>query len=218
MGLRQVSRRNPNIATEIWSLRSKIQHPKPGVKSLATSRGSTGDLFMPSKSHVPNFSPLGFMSLAHGWMILTFIASICWNLVSTPLPLEVQSWGRWWSPFILLTSADMTTLGHCSCQAEGGIKLMEQLLVHSQRLGSLGLVWVPCCSFWLGVNKDFLPTFKPLAGGPFWAGTLLHFSTLSWATWPFLCLGLFPTSWDSWAYKMGIKDMLCHRFFTPHGL
>ena len=138
------------------------------------------------------------------------------NLVSAPLPLEVQSWERWWNPFILLTLTDMTTLGHCSHQAKGGRKLMGQPLVHSQRLGSL--VWVSSCSFWLGMNKGWLPTFKPLAGGPFWAGTLLHFSTFSWATWPFLCLGLFLTSWDSWAYKMGIKDMFCHGFFTPHGL
>ena len=59
----------------------------------------------------PIFSPLGFMGLAHESHLehlLTFIASICWslyNLVSTALPLDVQSWGRWWSPFILLTSA-----------------------------------------------------------------------------------------------------------------
>ena len=148
-------------------------------------------------------------------VFLTFIASICWNLVSAPLSLEVQSLGRWWSHFILLTSADMTALGHCSRQAEDGRKLMRQPLIYSQRLGSL--VWVPSCSFWLGMNKGWLPTFKPLARGPFWARTLLHFSTFSWATWPFLCLGLFPTSWDSWAYKMGIKDMLCHGFLLLMG-
>ena len=114
---------------------------------------------MPSKPHVPNFSPLGFMGLVHESRLecfLTFLASICWSLVSAPLPLEVQSWGRWWSPFILLTSADMIALGHYSCQAEGGRKLMGQPLVPSQRLGSL--VWVPSCSFWLGMNKDCLPT------------------------------------------------------------
>ena len=33
----------------------------------------------------------------------------------------------------------MTALGHCSHQAKGGRKLMGQLLVHSQRLGSLVL-------------------------------------------------------------------------------
>ena len=65
MGLRQVPRTNPNAATEIWSPRSKIQHPKPGVKFLVTLRGSVRDSFMPSKPHVPNFSPLGFMGLAH---------------------------------------------------------------------------------------------------------------------------------------------------------
>ena len=101
---------------------------------------------MPSKPYVPKFSPLGLMGLVHESCLdhfLTFIASIYWSLVSAPLPLEVQSWGRWWSPFILLTSADMTVLGHCSRQAGGGKKLMGQSLVHSQRLGSL--VWVSSC-------------------------------------------------------------------------
>ena len=77
------------------------------------------------------------------WLFLTFIALICWNLdnlVSAPLLLEVQFWGRSWSLFILLTSADMTALGHCSRQVEGGRKLMGQPLVHSQMLGSF--VWV----------------------------------------------------------------------------
>ena len=50
-----VSRVNPNTAIEIWSPRSKIQHPKPSVKFLVTLRGFTGDPFMPSKPHVPNF-------------------------------------------------------------------------------------------------------------------------------------------------------------------
>ena len=57
MGLRQVSRTNSNFATEIWSPRSKIQHPKPSVKFLVISGGSAGDPFMPSKSHVPNYFP-----------------------------------------------------------------------------------------------------------------------------------------------------------------
>ena len=34
-------------------------------KFKSTSEGSTGDLFMPSKPHVPKFSPLGFMGLVH---------------------------------------------------------------------------------------------------------------------------------------------------------
>ena len=50
-----VSRVNLNATTEIWSPRSKIQHPKPSVKFLVTSGGSVGDPFMPSKPHVPNF-------------------------------------------------------------------------------------------------------------------------------------------------------------------
>ena len=152
------------------------------------------------------------------WMFLTFIASICWgldNLVSTLLPLEVQSWGRWWSSIIFQTSADMTTLGHCSRQVESGRKLMGQPLVHPQKLGSL--VGVFSC-FLVRDEQGLVAHFQATCLGPFWAGTLLHFSTFSWATWPFLCLGLFPTSWDSWAYKMGIKNMLCHGFFTPHGL
>ena len=52
-----VSRVNPNAATEIWSPRSKIQHPKPSVKFLVTSGGFARDLFMPSKPHVPNYFP-----------------------------------------------------------------------------------------------------------------------------------------------------------------
>ena len=50
-----VSRVNPNDAIEIWSLRSKIQHPKPSVKFLVTSGGFARDPFMPSKPHIPNF-------------------------------------------------------------------------------------------------------------------------------------------------------------------
>ena len=52
-----VSRVNPNAAIEIWSPRSKIQHPKPSVKFLVTSGGSAGNSFMLSKPHVPNYFP-----------------------------------------------------------------------------------------------------------------------------------------------------------------
>ena len=52
-----VSRVNPNTTTEIWSPRSKIQHPKPSVKFLVTSGDPAGDPFMPSKPHVPNYFP-----------------------------------------------------------------------------------------------------------------------------------------------------------------
>ena len=52
-----VSRVNPNAAIEIWSPRSKIQHPKPSVKFLVTLKGSAGDPFMPFKSHVSNYFP-----------------------------------------------------------------------------------------------------------------------------------------------------------------
>ena len=60
-----VSRVNSNATTKNWSLRSKIQHPKSSVKFLVTAGGFAGDPFMPSKPHVPNFPPLGFMGLAH---------------------------------------------------------------------------------------------------------------------------------------------------------
>ena len=152
------------------------------------------------------------------WTFLTFIASICWdldNLVSTLLPLEVQSWGRWWSSIILQTSVDMTAIGHCSRQVEGGRKLMGQPLVHPHMFDSL--VGVSSC-FLVKDEQGLVAHFQASCWGPFWARTLLHFSTFSWAASPFLCLGLFPTSWDSWAYKMGIKDMLWHEFFTLHGL
>ena len=133
----------------------------------STLEGSTGDPFMPSKPHVPNCFPFrihGLGTWITSWTFLTFIVSICWslgNLVSTPLSLEVQSWGRWCSSFILLTSVDMTTLGHYSRQVEGGRKLMGQPLVHPQRLGSL----IRASSYtWLEMNKGWLSTFKPLAG------------------------------------------------------
>ena len=145
---------------------------------------------MPFKPYVPNFSPLGFLGLAHESRLecfLTFIASICWSLVLAPLPLEVQSRGRWWSPFILLTLADITTLGHCSRQAEGGRKLMGQPLIYSQRLGSL--VWVPSCSFWLGMNKDcFAHSPLPHAG-------VFCLGLLTWAgLWAHVAIG-FHSSW-----------------------
>ena len=147
------------------------------------------------------------------WTFLTFITSICWgldNLVSTLLSLKVQSWGRWWSSIILQTSTDMTSLRHCSCQVEGDRKLMRQPLVHSQRLDSL--VRVSSC-FLVRDEQGLVAYFQASCWGHFWVGTLLHFSIFSWATWPILCLGLFRTLWDYWAYKTGIKDMLCHEFF-----
>ena len=64
MGLRQVLRKNPSAAIEIWTLGSRIQHPEVS-KFKPTSEGSAEDSFLPSKSHVPNFSPLGFMVLKH---------------------------------------------------------------------------------------------------------------------------------------------------------
>ena len=60
-----VSRVNPNTATDIWSPRNKIQHPKSSVKFLFTSGGSAGDPFMPSKPHVPNFFPFRIHGLGN---------------------------------------------------------------------------------------------------------------------------------------------------------
>ena len=103
----------------------------------------------------PIFPHLGFMDIAHESRLerfLTFIASICWNLdnlVLAPLPLEVQYWGRWWSPLILLTSADMTALRHCSRQVENGRKLMGQSLVHPLE--------IPLCP-----PNHMFPIFSPL--------------------------------------------------------
>ena len=39
--------------------------PSQVSKFKSISEGSVGDSFMPSKPHVPKFSPLGFMGLAH---------------------------------------------------------------------------------------------------------------------------------------------------------
>ena len=39
--------------------------PSQVSKFKSTLEGSVGDSFMPFKSHVPKFSPLGFMGLAH---------------------------------------------------------------------------------------------------------------------------------------------------------
>ena len=85
----------------------------------------------------------------------------------------------------------MTALGHYSRQAEGGKKLMGQPLVNPQRLGSL--VRVSSC-FLVRDEQWLVAHFQASFWGPFRVGTLLHFSTFNWATWPFLCLALFPTS------------------------
>ena len=60
-----VSRVNPNAATEIWSPRSKIQHPKPSVKFLVTSGIPLEIPLCPPNHMFPIISPLGFMGLAH---------------------------------------------------------------------------------------------------------------------------------------------------------
>ena len=145
---------------------------------------------MPSKPYVPKFSPLGLTGLVHESCLdhfLTFIASIYWSLVSAPLPLEVQSWGRWWSPFILLTSANMIALGHCSRQVESDRKLMGQPLVYSQKFGSL--VWVLSCSFWLGMNKGCSP-LPPVGvfclGLLSWAGLCAHIAMGFHSSWTFI--------------------------------
>ena len=57
-------------------------------KFKSTSEGSTGDPFMPSKPHVPKFSPLRFMGLVHE--PITYIISNKINyLVKDFMSLEV---------------------------------------------------------------------------------------------------------------------------------
>ena len=85
----------------------------------------------------------------------------------------------------------MTTLGHCSRQVEYGRKLMGQLLVYPQRLGSLvgassctlvrdeqGLVAHFQATFWDLLGLELCPISALLVGShdPFfaWACSLLH--------------------------------------------
>ena len=68
---------------------------------------------------------------------------------------------------------------------------MGQPLVHPQRFGFVE--GVSSC-FLVRDEQWLVAHFQTSCWGPFWAETLLHFSTFSWARWPFLCLGLFPTS------------------------
>ena len=85
----------------------------------------------------------------------------------------------------------MTTLGHCSRQVEYGRKLMGQLLVYPQRLGSLvgassctlvrdeqGLVAHFQATFWDLLRLELYPISALLVRphGPFfaWACSLLH--------------------------------------------
>ena len=57
-------------------------------KFKSTSEGSAGDPFMPSKPHIPKFSPLGFMCLVH--KAITYIFSNKINyLVEDFMSLEV---------------------------------------------------------------------------------------------------------------------------------
>ena len=54
----------------------------------STSEGSAGDPFMPSKLHVPKFSPLGFMDLVHEPITYIFNNKINY-LVENFMSLEV---------------------------------------------------------------------------------------------------------------------------------
>ena len=54
----------------------------------STSEGSVGDPFMPSKSHVPKFSPLGLMGLVHEPITYIFSNKINY-LVEDFMSLEV---------------------------------------------------------------------------------------------------------------------------------
>ena len=53
-----------------------------------TSEGSAGDAFMPSKPHVPKFSPLGFIDLVHEPITYIFSNKINY-LVEDFMSLEV---------------------------------------------------------------------------------------------------------------------------------
>ena len=58
------------------------------LKFKSTSEGFAGDPFMPSKPHVPKFSPLGFMGLVHE--LITYIFSNKINyLVKDFMSMEV---------------------------------------------------------------------------------------------------------------------------------
>ena len=57
-------------------------------KFNSTSEGSVGDPFMPSKPHVPKFSPLGFMGLVHEPITYIFNNKINY-LVENFMSLEV---------------------------------------------------------------------------------------------------------------------------------
>ena len=54
----------------------------------STSEGSVGDPFMPSKPHVPKFSPSGFMGLVHESITYIFSKEINY-LVADFMSLEV---------------------------------------------------------------------------------------------------------------------------------
>ena len=57
-------------------------------KFKSTLKGFAGDPFMPSKLHVPKFSPLGFMGLVHKSIIYIFSNKINY-LVKDFMSLEV---------------------------------------------------------------------------------------------------------------------------------
>ena len=57
-------------------------------KFKSTLKGSAGDPFMPSKPHVPKFSPLGFMGLVHEPITYIFSNKINY-LVKDFMSLEV---------------------------------------------------------------------------------------------------------------------------------
>ena len=57
-------------------------------KFKSTSEGFAGDSFMPSKLHVPKFSPLGFMGLVHESITYIFNNKINY-LVENFMSLEV---------------------------------------------------------------------------------------------------------------------------------
>ena len=53
------------LRTKMVPQEVRFNTPNQVLNSKCTFEGSTRDHFMPSKPHVPNFSPLGFMGLVH---------------------------------------------------------------------------------------------------------------------------------------------------------
>ena len=99
MGLRQVSRTNPNATTKIQSFKKWDSTPLTRCQVLVYFRGFRWRSLYALQITCSQFFPFrihGLGTWIMSWMFLIFIVLICWsldNLVSASLPLEVQSWG-----------------------------------------------------------------------------------------------------------------------------